>query len=430
MMVSDKWARVLIVCIWVSTVGTLMVWSLAGNRVRSALGDDADLSVAAAGVRNVALVLVVVVSAILLVQGLTSNRGRGIGTVVVLLLPWAVSYVSNIPQNGAYAGMGLLVPIFTLALGAARPNIEILRFVAGLCGLTIVAAILLGAVLPRSGIATDYLGAFLDVDKALTPWGLLQGMFTSANNLGQFAALALPLLFLLSRPLLRWSLIATCALVLVWSSSRGALIAAVISMVMLAALSVVRNKNVLRRAVIWVGVAGTAAVVIGLPLLPWPDNAFSGRGRIWRYVLVEAMDAFPFGLGPGWFDYMGTLTNSLGRDAFHGHNQFVHVLATGGLVLALVILIVLWQAVRRTTRLRPRVGDPLAAYLVALLGTGLLEVSIGYLDRTNFMFVVAVPLALIVLCRDDHADEPRMHVIPTASRGGVRRQEVMPERAI
>ena len=70
--------------------------------------------------------------------------------------------------------------------------------------LTAIIAIAFGFLLPDAGILREADGTMRSVDKAVFPsLGLLQGMFTSENNLGQYLAYGVAAVAMLPRWWLR-----------------------------------------------------------------------------------------------------------------------------------------------------------------------------------------------------------------------------------
>ena len=65
-------------------------------------------------------------------------------------------------------------------------------------------------------------------------------------------------------------------------------------------------------------------------------GAFTARGRIWAGSLEAATQSWLAGLGPSWFATVGLSTQALGSEANSGHNLFVHVAVTSGLIGLLV----------------------------------------------------------------------------------------------
>src|SRR5690606_31579228 len=104
--------------------------------------------------------------------------------------------------------------------------------------------------------------------------------------------------------------------------------------------------------------------------------------------------------------------SSIMATAFHGHNQLVQLLVTGGVAFAVLVGLLLVMASRSAVR-QAGAGSLFGAlYVVALAGTCLLEVSVVMVDNMSMLPVVLVPLAALS-CADrkdlvgDPDDAPR-----------------------
>jgi O-antigen ligase len=161
------------------------------------------------------------------------------------------------------------------------------------------------------------------------------------------------------------------------------------------AVAVVMSRRA-RAQVAALCVAAVACVVAILPMVTRDPSAFTDRGYIWN-ISLEAWHASPWvGHGANWYEQIASTAANVGSTVFHGHNQFVQLLVTGGLVL---VCLVVWQYVlvaRRAARISGRTGVLATTYLAALLGTCMLEVSLAYVDNFSMLFVAAVPTAVLM----------------------------------
>jgi len=253
--------------------------------------------------------------------------------------------------------------------------------------------------MPDAGILRESDGSERISDKETLPGlGLLQGMFTSENNLAQYLVLGIPAVAMVRSLWVRIPLLAATVFAVYWTSSRGALITlavvAVVAVTLWALLQFDRRRvaSVLSRAVIGLALA----IAAWLPLQYWPDDAFTARALIWNGSLHEWLTFSPVtGFGSTWYTDIGkTATSALNTAAYHAHNEFVQLGVTGGLVL--VVLAALWYGTVawRITVPHKSYLVPAVSVLVATLVSGFLEVPIGFVDRSAFWVVSIVPLVL------------------------------------
>ena len=310
----------------------------------------------------------------------------------------------------------MLYLVVVLALAALRPSPRVLVTLGVLVVLTAFIAIGLGFFMPEAGLLRESGGVVRErTDKALLPgFGLLQGMFTSENNLGQYLSLGFAAVVLLPRWWLRLPGMAVVAFAIIWSSSRSSLLATGATLAVGAVVWVLAELGWRRTASFGARVAiGVSLLVMCvLPLLRWDNAAFTARGQIWNGSLEQWQSrSFLFGLGRGWYvQIAGTETSPLNTAAYHGHNQFVQWLVTGGVVLALVALA--WLLVQGYVLTAPdRRYVPIAAMvIVAIAVGGFLEVPLGFVDRSVFWTVTVVPLTVLFFAR------PRDVRLPTGVR--------------
>lgn len=182
---------------------------------------------------------------------------------------------------------------------------------------------------------------------------------------------------------------------LLWSASRTGLYSLGAGLLVAWILPLLRGG--MRSFAVTFAAAAAGAVVVVLPLTNDSLRAFSDRGQIW----IGSLDAWTnnplTGNGINWYSQIALVNNVLLPQAFHGHNLFVHWLATGGVVLVLAVLIFLIKALI-VARDEAKSGQYLAAsYLVGFLVMAALEVNISFRDLTPTFWVMVVPLAVIVL---------------------------------
>ncbi|NLF05399.1 MAG: O-antigen ligase family protein, partial [Actinomycetales bacterium] len=177
----------------------------------------------------------------------------------------------------------------------------------------------------------------------------------------------------------------------VWSASRTSLVA--LAAVGLAALGLVLVRDKGRFAAWWLAVV--AACAIALPFVTRAPTAFTNRGGYWIASLESWRSSPWLGHGADFFKQIALGDENLGGHAYHAHNQVVHVLVTGGLVLAGIALAVLILLGVRAVRWARRGFTWPVLVLTALAVTASFEVTIGLVDRLVCVPFVLVPLGLV-----------------------------------
>jgi O-antigen ligase len=136
-----------------------------------------------------------------------------------------------------------------------------------------------------------------------------------------------------------------------------------------------------------------------LPFITHDPHDFTNRGLIWMKS-IEWWHRNPFfGLGSDWYARVGATGDRLASSVFNGHNQLIHLLVTGGLVLVILVAVQLVVAAWRSGVLAASGHNVGVAYLATLAATGILEKSLVIVDNTSMFPVVVLPLA-ILMCGD------------------------------
>jgi len=304
-------------------------------------------------------------------------------------------YVSGRPSTAAF-----LVPLVAIALWMLEPSV---RCLSSLGYLTILAALLsiaIAAVDPSSAIYRTSAGDVVAEDKAILPWGLLTGFLTQPNTLGKFLVLGLPAVFLIPRRKLRASGMALCLFAIVWSASRTSLYAAAaacaLAMVLTVVVSPLARKSIGALAIVLAMGAGCI-----LPFLHTSPTAFTNRSFIWQASLPYwHLDPW-FGQGSDWYARIAKTSAAIAGAAFHGHNQLVQLLVTGGLCYGIVVGILLTAVTVSAVRQMNSISIFGAVYLVVLAGVFALEVAFPTVDNTLMIPLVFVPLCAILFARDN-----------------------------
>lgn len=311
--------------------------------------------------------------------------------LLVMLAPWVFMIFRDVYLGTSPKIVALLYPFVIVAVWALRPRIERLSLLAWLVGATAALSIVMGALTPSRGIFTALTGDTITPTKQILPWGVLIGPFSDPNNLAQFLVLGLPAVALVPGWLRRALITCVTVTALVWTSSRsslGAVAAGAVVSLVLAPLQPVTRRTISRGLLML-----SAGAMIAIPLLTNSDTAYTNRGYIWRKGLRTFADDPGLGHGSAWYSVSGKFVNALGQLAFHGHNQFVHTLVTGGLVyLGLVGAMMAMLAYAASRWAQRDLAYP-AIYLCMFFVSCLAEVSFGVVDRGFLLAVTVLPMA-------------------------------------
>ncbi len=259
-----------------------------------------------------------------------------------------------------------------------------------------VAAVSLtmGIVWPEVGLYVNDTGELSVSDKGLVSGNLLAGPFTSTNNLGQYVILTIPFLLILRRRLLPFLILLIPSIVCVfWSGSRSSLLALGIGGIVALAL----RSRAPGRAGWWIVCLGAVTCFL-LPIFASDDpDSFSGRGNLWRVSLDNWTRGDWFtGLGDKWYSELAGRRTSLGDRAdflaFHGHNQFFHLMVTAG--ICGLVLFVAWLCVsaKPIVNLGWPEGSIMFTWAIMWLVSGALELNFDPFDRVQFFGQSFVPL--------------------------------------
>jgi len=404
----SRWATVLVVAVWAWVVVPRTVQSITAPKYRAAVGTA---EIEYSGITKLVVlgltVVVVLLCLVIVIGSLTDLPRGGFGGVLLMVAPWVYLVVRDLYIGQHPALPSIAYPVVVAAVWVLRMRVRQLAVLGLLVGVTAAISVAIAVVLPNGGLYRSEIGSFITEDKQILPWGTLVGVFSQGNNLGQFMVLGLPLILLIRAKGLRAGLLLVTSLTIVWSASRSSLLAVGLVAVVALVLSTVRPIN---RAV--VGVVACAAsfvVVCVLPLITIDPTAFTNRGLIWLASL-DWWRAKPWwGNGSNWYADVGRTSARLAGSAFHGHNQLVHLLVTGGLVLAVLVALQLWATAVRAARLATEHQSFGITYLVALAGTCLLEKSLVYVDNTTFFPVVVLPLAVLLVGDREAGPRPARH---------------------
>lgn len=384
----------LIVIVWAMYAVPRLVQSLTTVKRRTTVGDALPMSPLAVKLELLLLLAAFALCAFVILRGTAALPTDRRVPLVLMLAPWIYVvvrdlYIDHVPTRG-----GMLYPLLVVAIWILRPQLRKLAVLGYLVVLTAVACVLLGIFLPESGIFISSSGAAVAPTKEILPLGILIGIFTDGNNLGQYLVLGLPTVMLIPRRAVRAVGVAVTLFAILWTSSRSSLAAAGLAGVVWALLAIA--PSILRRPLSWFLVGATAAVVIGWPLSTPADDALTNRGAIWRHSLEAWRNNPWFGSGSNWYSVLPQHVGSLGGFAFHGHNQFVQTIATGGLVFVFLVAAMFKVITRAAAQWSMRGVFAPVALLAALFASSTLEVSFGFIDRAFLVAVTVLPLMFAV----------------------------------
>jgi hypothetical protein len=405
----ERRASALLALLWSWVVLPRVVESLVAPKHRRSAGIDyGGYTAIAATTQSLLRLMVFGFCALVIAGALADDRRRPVGPLAVFLAPWAFLAIRDLYAGQALSVEAWLYPAVTVALWALRPRVGCLRILAHLTAIAALTSIAMALLKPSSALFRLVDGTVIVEEKQIISSGMLTGFLTQPNNLGQFVALGLPAVFLLRPVRVRVVYAALGIFTVVWTASRSSLYAIAITCV--AALLVVVFPAATRRVIGGITIAATFSVVAALPFLTRSMTEYSGRGLIWQSSLPAWHQQLWLGQGAGWYREIAATSSSIMSTAFHGHNQFVQILVTGGMVYAVLAAALLVAAARGALR-QVDAGSLFGVlFMVALAGTCLLEVSLAVVDNMTMLPVVLVPLAVLAFAdrstRDADAPAP------------------------
>lgn len=400
---TDRIARLIIFVAWAFAAVPALAQKLLGENRQLVLNrESADLAIVAQSRIALAVLLLATCAFSLWQSRLDCIKGSRV-SLWCFLLPFFVFGTAELLRGNSVSISALIYPILVLTFWRCGPSVHCLSTL-GICGgATASVSLVLGLFYPGLGLYYNYDGELATVDKGLFSDNLLSGIFGSANNLGQFLALSFGCALLIARRGWRWWAIGSMIWAICWSGSRSSIVVVVV--VLLLGLLTSGIKAAWMKAVSATSIATTFLLCLLLPFFDSMDpGSFTGRGNMWR-AGIAAWEKEPiWGLGAAWYREVAQTNSSFGQLAakflFHGHNQFLHILVTGGAItLGLTMVLVLFVAARaiQLTDQGLAIGTMV---VVAFLTSGLLELNLGYLDRSLFLVTALVPLAVIGLSRE------------------------------
>lgn len=320
--------------------------------------------------RNAAPLLVWAVAGIILLANFSRLSRRSPHRVILTLsavgLLW-LTHVVNTQSVSSGITFVTLVAVIAVAVWSIDTQPEDL-VVLGWLGFAIAAVSLLMAA--TTDIAwTDE----TEDSKALIGHAVLAGFFPQMNPLGMSMAIALPFTLLFKRRLLRVVGFASVALTLLMASSRTAVIATGIALVVGLVLRWIPSKS---RPIVGYLASGIVVVVSIIVPLRSDDSAFTSRGAVWR----ASFDLFPerpfWGYGPGVYGLEGEVSRIVNGAYWHGHNMLITFALIGGIVALIALALILIPAIHAAL-VHAKAGAILPMMAVmTILALGIAEVPI------------------------------------------------------
>lgn len=397
---SRRLLFLLIATTWGLAVVPRLVQTLTTSKFRMSVGQEGpSLTSLAAASELVLLAAAAVVCLWILATRLPTAPADRWGPLAVALSLWGYVvfrdlYAGYVPNRAA-----VLYPLLVLAVWSLRPALRGLAPLGWLTGAAAAISTAVALAAPDRGLFRNASGELIQPDKQLLPGGVLVGVFTQGNILGQFLVLGLPAVVLVTRR--RWRallvlLVLLVAVALVWTASRSSLAALAAASAVYAALALAGRAPALRAVVSAGALAVAAAVAVLPPLLTHQDTAFTNRGYIWRLSLGAWSRHPVVGLGTNYYDDVAKTANPLVSTAFHAHNGLLQVLVTGGVVQLALITVLMALFFRRAVD-HARAGSAWPTMLLAsLLVSSVLEVPFGVVDRDYLLPVTVLPLAVLL----------------------------------
>lgn len=314
--------------------------------------------------------------------------------LIVALLPWAMTIILTVTGGERFSASYMAYPLVVLSFWFLGARLHDLSLVGKLTLVVAVGSMALGIVLPSIGLVSGYQGQFVTAEKSIVPLPLLAGPYGHSNSLGGVLAMG-GICALLLPARLRNVVLVVVGAALVWSASRTGLYALGGALLLALVLRILGPSA--RKIAAPLAVLAAAALIVILPLANTSLHSYSDRGQIWIGSLDAWADHPWVGNGIGWYAEIAKINNVLLPQAFHGHNVFVHWLATGGVFLLVTVLVLLLRAAK-VAQAQVSAGSNFAAcYLFGFLVMGIFEVNVSFRDVTPTFWVMVLPLVAIVL---------------------------------
>lgn len=305
------------------------------------------------------------------------------------------------------AWIGLVVAVLALIQPALFPNHLIYGFWRPLSA----GADPVGPIISR-----NHMAAWL-----VLAWPLTAGYLISHGRTHWQGRRTSPGVLALSDTRAIWLVLSLALMVgaLVYTRSRGGAAAFVIAVLLLVVQSWRRiggaGRAGLAGLVVLVGIA-VSFWVTPEPLLNRFERAYSGadggRPAIWQQTMPMVRDFHLTGIGLGSFEVVMPAYQTASFDALvnHAHNQYLHLLAEGGLLVSVPLVVALvaflrlaWRQLRRD---RGPIGHIRQGAWAGLLGLAAMSLFETPLLTPAVAVLAAVSAALVVRQGDNDAPPP------------------------
>lgn len=387
-------ARILLTLIWARGVIPGLINFTSEKHVSYTIGQILSRNQTAEQVADALSVMLVAYSAWILLHKKRSRWRIAPGFIILAPTVYAIidlSYRDTVTfQTVAYAATtGLVVA----ALGALALELSDLALIAYLSAATAAYCLAFMIAAPEQALFADQHGRIVTSSKSILRSGQLAGVFGHSNTLGIYAAMALPFCLLCRSRKAAYVSAGFLVAALIASSSRSALFATGVLMLLAAILTICRPK--LQTLVLQTYSCAMLVIVLALPLLVNDPSAFTSRGAIWIYSLRAWERAPLFGSGSDWYEYAGLYVRGLGSQASSGHNLWITWLATGGVSLALVGLVSI-SSILAAARRQSRATTVPLLHLNLFLTISVLEYIWTGSATSELAWVVLVPFTVLL----------------------------------
>ncbi|MCI4658237.1 O-antigen ligase family protein [Cryobacterium zhongshanensis] len=379
----------LIVLSWLFGFLTNLFKVLQDGRVdRIVVSNDA----AATGVVRVFiysfLIAVIVLAAIIIVDNVSAaTPSTKLWMLGVALLPFVVILFSDLANGEKPASDVAVYPLVVFALWRARVAFRTLRVLGWITVVSALVSIGMGFVLPSIGTTLPPIIG----DKVYWPT-LLAGPYSHPNVLGLALSMGLPFVFLIHN---RFALIVGILSTLFavgWSGNRCSMLAAAIAILVFMLVRWRPETRLRPLAILAVGAYLTCVI----PVMTTDTADYSLRGQIWIESLKSWRDSPVFGHGSGFYFMIGQYSNSFGPTAFNGHNAFVHLLATGGLLLLAAVVLFMVTVYRSGRNLPVMYRAVTMSFSIMLVYNAWLQNTITFTGLSEIGYIGWLPMALIL----------------------------------
>ncbi|MDR1711107.1 MAG: hypothetical protein LBR58_04530 [Propionibacteriaceae bacterium] len=259
------------------------------------------------------------------------------GAWVAVGTPVFAVVVATIQGRGAPLSQAVIL-VLAVACVFLNPTRQLLRAVGVSVVTTAAVSLLMG--FQGSGMVSGWNSE----TKPILFGNVLAGPFPFGNSLGMALALGVPLVLVLRRRWLRWTGLAAVALAITWSASRTAMIAAAAGLLAYALAR--RVPMSWKTMTFWCGAVFAAAATV--PFLGWSPETFSNRGSIWRRSVQALQDFWFLGMPAGASPVPGEVGH--GQWSLVPHSTFLAAVADGGIVQALLVVVLFLCSVAAFTR--------------------------------------------------------------------------------